>query len=246
VEGRHVRRPTEIVLGRIAADTYKLGVGDTLSLNENRYKVVGIYETGIAWEDGGGVLALREAQRLMGRPRSVSFIFVDVNDPSQASAVAEIINRRFPETRASLSSKFAESTNDIQSTKAMTNAIRLLAMIVGGVVVANTMIMAIYERTREIGTLRALGWKSRQILGQIMKESIYLCLLAAGLGSLLGVILLTLISQIPGANTFLSASWSADTFLIAVSVALLLGVLGGLYPAWRASRFQPVEALRYE
>lgn len=246
VEGRHVLRPTEIVLGKIAAETYELGVGDTLSLNDNRYKVVGIFETGIAWEDGGGVLALREAQRLMGRPRSVSFIFVEVKDPSQASAVAETINRRFPETRASLSSEFAENTNDIQTTKAMTNAVRLLAMIVGGVVVANTMIMAVYERTREIGTLRALGWKSRQILGQVMKESLYLCVLAAAFGSLLGVVLLTLASQIPGANAFVSPSWSANTFLVAASVALVLGVLGGLYPAWRASHFQPVEALRYE
>ncbi len=54
----------------------------------------------------------------------------------------------------------------------MTNAIRLLAMIVGGMVVANTMIMSIYERTREIGTLRAVGWRRRRILGQIMQESL--------------------------------------------------------------------------
>ena len=191
-------------------------------------------------------LALREAQRLMGRPRSVSFIFVDVKDPSQAEAVAAAINKRFPETRASLSSDFAQNSNDIQSSKAMTNAIQILAMIVGGVVVANTMIMAIYERTREIGTLRALGWKSRRILGQVMQESLYLCLVAALLGCVLGVAILSLLTLVPGANAFVKPSWSASTFLIAISVALLLGVLGGLYPAWRASHFQPVEALRYE
>lgn len=246
VEGRNVRRPTEIVLGRIASETYDLGVGETMSLNENRYKVVGIYETGVAWEDGGGVMALREAQRLMGRPRSVSFIFVDVKDPSQASAVASAINKRFPETRASLSSEFAQDSNDIQAAKAMTNAIQVLAMIVGGVVVANTMIMAIYERTREIGTLRALGWKSRQILLQVMQESLFLCLVAAAFGCILGVGLLSLLSVVPGANAFVNPSWSLNTFVIAVSVSLLLGVLGGLYPAWRASHFQPVEALRYE
>jgi ABC-type antimicrobial peptide transport system permease subunit len=207
---------------------------------------VGIYETGVAYEDGGGLLALQEAQRLLNRPRSVSFIFVDVVTPAQATAVLETINRRFPEARASLSSEFAQSTNDIATTMAMMNAIRALAMAVGGIVVANTMIMSIYERTREIGTLRALGWRQRRILSQILQESLYLCLLAALLGSILGVLLLTLIAQLPGASQFVSATWNAAIFISATAMALLLGLLGGLYPAWRASRLQPVEALRYE
>ncbi|MFN2203975.1 MAG: ABC transporter permease [Caldilineaceae bacterium] len=246
VEGRNVQRPTEIILGKIASDTYKLGVGDSLTFNDNRYKVVGIFETGVAWEDGGGVLALREAQRLMSRSRSVTFIFVDVKDPTQAQAVAEAINKRFPEARASLSSDFAQNTNDIQSTKAMVDAIQVLAIIVGGIVVANTMIMAIYERTREIGTLRAVGWKSRRILAQVMQESLMLCLVAALLGSILGVAIVTILAYVPGANSFVNPVWSPRTFIVAISVALLLGLVGGLYPAWRASHFQPVEALRYE
>ncbi|HXF64799.1 MAG TPA: FtsX-like permease family protein, partial [Caldilineaceae bacterium] len=246
VEGRYIRRPNEIMLGKVAAETYKLGVGDTMVLYDNRYKVVGIIETGVAYEDGGGVLALREAQRLMARPRTVSFIFVDVEEPAQAPAVVEAINRRFPDARASLSSDFAQSTNDIQNTMAMTDAIRLLAMVVGGIVVANTMIMAIYERTREIGTLRALGWRRRRILGQILQESLYLCLFAALLGSALGVALLTGLTLLPVAGQFLKADWQVETFVSAAAVALLLGLIGGLYPAWRASRLPPVEALRYE
>jgi putative ABC transport system permease protein len=148
--------------------------------------------------------------------------------------------------RASLSSEFAENTNDIQSTKAMTDAIRLLAMIVGAIVLANTMIMSIYERTREIGTLRALGWPRRRILGQILQESLYLCLFAGLLGAVFGVLLLTGLTLVPGATRFISATWRAETFLSAIGLALLLGLLGGLYPAWRATRLSPVEALRYE
>ncbi|NJN83675.1 MAG: hypothetical protein HC802_16265 [Caldilineaceae bacterium] len=84
VEGRYVQRPNEIVLGKIAAETYKLGVGDTMTLYDNRFKVVGISETGVAFEDGGGMLALSAAQSLMGRPRAVTFIFVDMAKPSEA------------------------------------------------------------------------------------------------------------------------------------------------------------------
>lgn len=245
-EGQAVHRPTEIMLGKTVADTYKLGVGDTIKLFDNRYKVVGIFETGVSFEDSSGSLPIQEAQRLLGRQRSVTFVFVDVHEPKQADAVVTAINRRFPEARASLSSEFAQSTNDIQSTMAMTNAIRLLAMIVGGIVVANTMIMSIYERTREIGTLRALGWAPRRIIGQVLQESLYLCLFAGLLGSLLGVAMLSGLMGIPGVGGYISPTWSVNTFVLAIGVALILGLLGGLYPAWRASRLQPVEALRYE
>jgi putative ABC transport system permease protein len=182
----------------------------------------------------------------MGRPRSVTFIFVDVEHPAQAEAVIAAINRRFPEARASLSSEFAQNTNDIQSTMAMTDAIRMLAVLVGGIVVANTMIMSIYERTREIGTLRALGWPRRRILGQILQESLYLCGLAGVFGAILGVALLSGLIALPGMGGMLAAEWRGVTFASALGVALLLGLIGGLYPAWRASRLAPVEALRYE
>ena len=246
VEGRHVQRPNEIVLGKVAADVYKVAVGGTLSLNDNRYRVVGIYETGVAYEDGGGIVAISEAQRLMGRPRSVSFVFVDVENPAQAEQVADLLNQRFPEARASISSEFAQSSNDMQTSMGMLNAIQLLALFIGGIVVANTMIMSIFERTREIGTLRAVGWRRRRILGQVLLESLFLCLVAAVFGSVLGVGAVTLIARAPFASQFISATWDAGIFVSAFTTAAGLGILGGLYPAWRASKLEPAEALRYE
>jgi putative ABC transport system permease protein len=246
VEGRYVQRPNEFVLGKIAAETYKLGVGDTISLYDDRYKIVGVSETGNTYEDGGGLLALREAQRILGRPRSVTFVFVDVKNSEQGQAVADVINQRWPELRATLSSEFAQNTNDMQSSKAMINAIRILALIVGGIVVANTMIMSVYERTREIGTLRALGWRQRRILSQILQESLYLCLFSGILGSIFGFLVMTGVTRLPVVNQMLTASWSVQTFAVAILVALALGAIGGLYPAWRASKLRPVEALRYE
>ncbi len=246
IEGRSIRRPNEILLGKSAAEDYDFQIGETVTVLGARYKIVGIYETGVAWEDVGGILALREAQRLLNRPRSVSYIFVDVDAPENAQAVRQAILRRFPDVSASLSSEFAQNTNDIQETKAMAGAIGLLALIVGGIVVTNTMVMSIYERTREIGTLRALGWARRRILGQIMEESLYLCLLSALLGSLMGVALLSLATFLPYFGDMLRPVWDVLTFAQAAGVAISLGILGGLYPAWRAASLQPVEALRYE
>ncbi|HRW08323.1 MAG TPA: ABC transporter permease [Caldilineaceae bacterium] len=245
-QGRHVQRPNEMLIGKVASETYKVDVGDTMTLYDNRYRVVGLYETGVAFEDGGGVIALREAQRLLNRGRTVSFIFVDVQNAPQAQAVVNVIDRRFPEARASLSSEFAQNTDDMQSMFAMVAAIRILAMLVGGIVVANTMIMSIFERTREIGTLRAVGWEAGRILRQILQESLYLCTVAGVLGALFGVVFLSGLSLVPVAAQFVAPRWSAQTFIIAFAVALVLGALGGIYPAWRASKLRPVEALRYE
>ena len=117
-------------------------------------------------------------------------------------------------------------------------------MLVGGIVVANTMMMSIYERTREIGTLRALGWPKRRILGQVIQETLWLCLLAAVFGSISGVAADVLPRR--RLSGLISARWDVPMFVQAVGMALVVGIIAGLYPAWRASRLQPVEALRYE
>jgi len=246
VEGRQIVRPNEIIVGKVAADNYKLSVGDTLTLYDNRYKVVGIFETGVGFEDGGGVLALREAQRLMNRPRSVSFIFVDAESPGQTEALRAALAQRFPDAQVSLSSNFAQDTDSMAQLSAMTTVIGAFALIVGAIVVANTMLMSIYERTREIGTLRALGWQKKRILGQVVQESLLLCLLAGVAGSVGGAALMELVERIPLVGAMLSASWNWKIFAQAIFVALFVGLISGLYPAWRASRLRPVEALRYE
>jgi putative ABC transport system permease protein len=246
VAGRRVQRPNEIILGKAASKNYKTEIGDTITLYNSRYKVVGIFETGVAWEEGGGLVALREAQRLLNRPRAVSFIFVDVAQADQADAVAAAINQRFSEARASLSSDFAQNTRDMQSTEAIAQAIGLLAIFVGGVVVANTMIMAIYERTREIGTLRAVGWRKRRILSQVLQETFFLCLLAGILGTVLGILFIWGLAAIPGVDSFLKPSLDPASIVQGIVLAVAIGLIGSFYPAWRASRMQPVEALRYE
>lgn len=125
-------------------------------------------------------------------------------------------------------------------------AISLLAIVVGGVGIANTMVMSIFERTREIGTLRALGWRKRRILKIILEESMALGIAAGLVGIAGGVAICQAFNALPMAAGFLKLSLSPGLLAQALGIALILVAGGGFYPAWRTTRMQPVKALRYE
>jgi putative ABC transport system permease protein len=108
------------------------------------------------------------------------------------------------------------------------------------------MVMSVFERTREIGVLRALGWRRGRILSMILRESLVLSLLGGVIGTVLGVGGIVLLNRLPVFSSFVKASFGMMLLIQAFFTALILGALGGAYPSWRASLLRPVEALRYE
>jgi putative ABC transport system permease protein len=158
----------------------------------------------------------------------------------------EQINTRFPGVYAATSGEFASEMPDMKSSTAMLNAISLLAILVGGVGVLNTMLMSVLERTREIGVLRALGWRRRSVMGLILREALLIGLLGGLAGVLIAFGLAGLMRLNTALGSWVDPVWTVGVFLRVIGVALLLGAMGGLYPAYRATRLPPVEALRYE
>ena len=246
VAGESLTANRQIMLGRVAAENLGKEVGQTLRLFDRSFKIVGIYETGVPFQDGGSVVSLRDAQGLFGQLHKVSFLNVWLEDPEQADAIAREIEARFPEVSISKASDFAEDLVDLQMMQASTWSIALMALVVGGLGMANTMVMSVLERTREIGVLRALGWRRRRVLAMIVRESVALSLLGAGAGVLVGIVLGSVLNLLPAVHGFIRLQYSAGLFAQALLTALILGIVGGVYPAWRASTLQPVEALRYE
>ncbi|MBC8496384.1 MAG: ABC transporter permease, partial [Chloroflexi bacterium] len=246
IEGERITTNRQMMLGSMMAEALNLTVGDTLEISNSRYKVVGIYESGVTWQEMGGVATLRDVQNFMGRPRKVGMLMVKVNDPTQAEAVVAKINSQLPDAHASLSGEFAEEMPDMNNVNAMLGSISFLAIFVGGVGVLNTMLMAVMERTREIGVFRALGWRRWRILRLIVSEALLLGLLGGILGIGVAFALFYALNNIPIYSGMLTARWELVTFTRAIAVALFLGLVGGIYPAFRATRLQPVEALRYE
>lgn len=243
VEGEPLSGTRQALLGRTTADAMGLEVGQSVNVMGSRFRVSGIYETGVPLEDSAMVISLREAQALFGRPRKVMFLGIKLRDPRQVDSVLTELEERFPEISVSKTSEFAESQPDFQAMDGMIGAISFLAVLVGGIGMMNTVFMSVFERTREIGVLRALGWRKLRVLGMVMRESILLSLLGGAVGILLGVGLGKLF---PLLLAYLEPSYSPTLLVQAMVLALVLGGVAGAYPAWWASRLDPLEALRYE
>lgn len=246
IKGSLLTSNRQIILGKTMADTLNLDVGDNIELSGTRFKVVGIYESSVNWEELGGVISLRDGQTFTGRPRKSTLYAVKLKNPGDAEDVVAIINQQYPEVRAGLAGEFVEQLPDMENSDAIINAISFIAILVGGIGVLNTMLMSVFERTREIGVFRALGWRRRSILSLILKEALLLGLLGGISGIAVALVIVFLFQLAPMVGGVLEPVWDWDVFARAILIALMLGLFGGMYPAYRATRLQPVEALRYE
>ena len=124
--------------------------------------------------------------------------------------------------------------------------VSILALIVGGIGVTNTMAMSVFERTREIGILRAVGWPVSRIGAMILSEAVGICLFALAVGCALGVLAAQVFVDHSALSGLIAPSYTASTFAWGLAFALGVGVVGALYPTWRAIRLAPIEALRHE
>jgi putative ABC transport system permease protein len=239
----------EIILGKTAADSLNKSVGDSIDLFGEKFKVTGIFETGNFISDAGAYVSLAKLQNITSNDNKISSIVVKVTDNANVTQVSNRIADKYPnEFTTSTAADQANRVNDaLGYVDTATWAISLLAILIGGVGVINTMIMSVYERTREIGVLKAVGWRSRRILGMILGESIVLTLVAGTVGTVVGIVGVTvLLAYSASFGTMIQPVYSLDLFLRAYGIALLVGVIGGIYPAYRASKLAPTEALRYE
>jgi putative ABC transport system permease protein len=237
----------EIVLGDTAASDLKVQVGDTVTLDRRTFTVTGIYHTGSTIEDGGGYAPLAVVQQMTSKLGVVTAVWVSVADGFDIATVAQRIEEQFPNLAAVTSvAEYGEIDQGLQLVDAANLAISALAVGIGAIGVMNTMVMSVFERTRQIGILRAVGWSSSRILRMIIGEALILCVIAAIVGSLLGVLATRGLLLIPTIRSLLELRYTADIFVRALAVALTVALAGAAYPAFRAVRLSPMEALRYE
>ena len=249
VEGRRLAPGArdEIMLGPEAANQLHARVGDQVEVRGQTLRVVAIYRTGAVYLDGGGVLPISTVWEYERKEGLYTLLYVKAKPGIDLAALTARIETEHPDL-ATLRGLTDVSDVDqgLQMIDAVNLGVTVLAVFIGGIAVMNTMVMAVFERTREIGILRAVGWRTRRILQMILGEALLLCIIAAVFGSGLAVLLTRFIVLLPTIRAFLSPEYTPDVFVRGILVGVSVAVLGAIYPAYRAARLSPAEAIRYE
>ncbi len=272
-EGRYLR-PGEgdaIFIGRGLADLLDLGVGDRVNLlgrskqeqmRQRTMTIVGIYNIGMPEIEKGAVyMTLPEAQSLYNLRDEVTEVAINLQQVGQEEKVARALVAMLPGYDIDTWDTLQPEIKETLTTKlAFTSLIGLIVIIVASIGILNIQLMAVFERTREMGVLAALGMKGRQIMGVFLMEGTMIGALGALIGCVIAVFLLAWLGRVGIDFSFASGIGGemmalmgdrlypyvglADVISRGILVTFIV-MLASLYPAWQASRQQPAEALHH-
>lgn len=227
------------VVGEQAARRAGLEVGSVLRLNPRAsFEVVGLVRASGSIADNTVVVPLDALQEAIGVTEFVSTLFVDLADPDRADATAAALREAYPDLSVQTRS---DLLSVVERGLAISDVVRLgisaIALIVGAIAVANTMLMSVFERTREFGVVRAVGARPRFLFGLVLLEAVALSLVGAALGVVLGQLGAWAVNAVAFDLVGLDvAAVTPRLVAFAVAVAATMGLTAGLLPAARAAR----------
>jgi putative ABC transport system permease protein len=235
-----------VVLGQRAAEFMNATLGNTVQIGHGSFRVVGIIKTANGFEDGGVFMPLISAQAFFHKEGSSSVITIKLRSKEDVPDFKTMVRRSFPNLVALEDEEFTRSYSQFRILKATAWAVGGCGLLLGGLGVANTMIMSVFTRIREIAILRVNGFSNGQIATMIFGESAFVSMLGAVMGLLIGTAFLFALKLIPALHGYVDTSVQPLVVVVVIVLALLTGVAGALYPAVYAMRIRAVEALRFE
>lgn len=239
-------KPGEIFLGARAAEFLAAKVGADVAIGPTTFRVGGIFRAANGFEDGGVFLPLAAAQAYFHRPGVASVVAVKLKDRGQGAAFKRAVEAAHPGLVALEDREFSQSYNSFKILRATSWAVGVCAFLLGGLGVANTMLMSVFGRIRELAVLRVCGFSQGQIVALIFGEAGAIALAGLGLGGAIGGTVLAVLPHVPQLQGYVRAEISAPVLAGIAAMALVTAVVGAIYPARFAARIEPVEALRYE
>ncbi len=257
---------------------FNAGVGNTIQILGQDFTVIGIHGTSSASDSLTLYMNLSDAQSLTNNTGYITSLRVFAQSSDIVTQVANSISTLHPELTVTTGQERLTQLENLQTTynSALTNAQNsigqtqttafeeiIVVVAATSLIILFVMLYTVRERTKEIGTLKAIGFSNATVMGQFILEGILLSLIAGIVGVTIGTLAAPTLSALllPSLNLFgtqgtsfassstlptAAASVNLELVLISFGAALLLGTLGSIYPAWRAAKIRPAEAMKYE
>src|SRR5436190_396716 len=245
-----------VIIGNGIAATLGKKPGDSLDVEGKQFQIVGTIQAGNPFDANCIIAPVGDVQTLMGRPGTISEFQVraakSVRDDAALQSVCLAIealqdDRRQPlGLKAQSTHQFVSNATEAKLGAASAWAITAIVVVLSFASILNTMLMSVIERTKELGILRAVGWKRSRVLRMILGESAAISLAGAIVGSVFSWVLVLILSAWPRTTLLVPATISVAALIRGFAVAILAGIAGALYPAIHAASVPPIESLRYE
>lgn len=250
-----------VLIGEDLTEYFQAGVGDTINIEGTYFEVVGVYSSGV--QENQVYMSLPIAQDLLGMQGQLTSMTVYAEDVTAVDDVVTEIQEAYSGymviSMGDMQSRFGDrivqqqegiistTEENLSSIQSMGFGITVVSVIIGVLLIFGLMFYTVRERTKEIGTLKALGFSNGEVLKQFMYEGLYVGLIGGVIGLGIAAVSASLFSSLllnTGETLDTSVSVTTGAMLLGLGVAAVAGTLGSLYPAWRASRVSPMEALR--
>ena len=239
--------PNEVMLGVALAQSINKHVGDTLMMGGKKRTVVGLYRTGISFGDSTMMFPLSTLQAENQVTGYVTLGFAQVDKGVSIPVVKHRLSKKFVQYApiASLTD-FGRNNNTLTLINAANTGGTILAAVIAISGVLNTTLLSFFERIREFGVLRSIGWSRLRIITLVIGESAVVGVVGAAFGLVLGWAAVNVLQNLSSLRGYFVPTWQVGVFFRSLYFAIGVAILGALYPAVRAAFLSPLEALRRE
>ncbi len=243
----------KVLIGSVLAANLGVKVGDTIPLYGDRVQIVGIFDSSAVYESGSIAALLSDEQKFMDQPDRVTGFMVRAKMSAKASIeerqrilahLQQQIESLSPSIAAMPTEQFIQNIGPIRLSRAVAWVISAIALLIGGIGMLNTTVMTVYEQVREIGTLRAIGWKKRRVMRMILSQALMLSVAGGVVGGIAAIFLTHLLSHFRQTSGLIQGTIDPTVVVQGLLLAVAVGVGGAIYPAWWGANLSPVEAMR--